>query len=72
MVILKAECARKTRIFCCLQTHIHHIGQIIVLYRDEKLYCATQSGFAAGHGYLLYSFCYSNACLPCSLLRRML
>lgn len=70
MVILKAICVRKDWCLCCLQTHVHHIGQFIVLYRGVKLYCATQSVLAAGHSHLyhLYSFCYSNACLVLNFL----
>ena len=70
MVILKAICVRKDWCLCCLQTHVHHIGQFIVLYRGAKLYCATQSVLAAGHRHLyhLYSFCYSNACLVFNFL----
>ena len=70
MVILKAICVRKDWCLCCLQTHVHHIGQFIVLYQGAKLYCATQSVLAAGHRHLyhLYSFCYSNACLVFNFL----
>ena len=70
MVILKAICVSKDSCLCCLQTHVHHIGQFIVLYQGAKLYCATQSVLAAGHRHLyhLYSFCYSNACLVFNFL----